>query len=256
MKINQKSQLGLLFTQEMRDFILRNQSAIIDSFPIKDLADKYKNQVKDIISDENNKNYIFTKTAIEVCNKIKIDKFEPTAIKIKSYKKITFLLGDDRFYRFIFKDNELYGLIGRIENKETFPQFRYCTFKIYPELDTVNYPDNPENYMQDKYFAEFLRLLIFFEYSDTEIKELKPNQKTGTKREGKYFNESNKNVTIVDSNWNNIIVRNEAFGVSGHFRLQPTGEGRKERKLIYISEFTKSGYIRGVKKQEQTTNNN
>ena len=45
-----------------------------------------------------------------------------------------------------------------------------------------------------------------------------------------------------DSKWYTEINNNEAFRVSGHFRLQPYGDGTK--RLIWINEFTKNGYHR------------
>lgn len=45
-----------------------------------------------------------------------------------------------------------------------------------------------------------------------------------------------------DSKWYTEISNNESFKVSGHFRLQPYGDGT--RRLIWINEFTKKGYHR------------
>ena len=64
-------------------------------------------------------------------------------------------------------------------------------------------------------------------------------------------------VRFIDSSWLRTIVRTEGFMVSGHFRLQPYGIGRCERKLIYIQPFEKHGYVRRAKKlvyEEQNNN--
>lgn len=45
-----------------------------------------------------------------------------------------------------------------------------------------------------------------------------------------------------DSKWYTEISNDESFKVSGHFRLQPYGDGTK--RLIWINEFTKNGYHR------------
>lgn len=47
---------------------------------------------------------------------------------------------------------------------------------------------------------------------------------------------------VFDSKWYTEISNNESFKVSGHFRLQPYGDGI--RRLIWINEFTKNGYHR------------
>lgn len=47
---------------------------------------------------------------------------------------------------------------------------------------------------------------------------------------------------LFDSKWYTEISNDESFTVSGHFRLQPYGDGTK--RLIWINEFTKNGYHR------------
>lgn len=55
-------------------------------------------------------------------------------------------------------------------------------------------------------------------------------------------------ITYLDCSWLKTIVRTEGFLVRGHFRLQPCGEKRLERKLIYIEPFQKHGYTRTAKR--------
>ena len=84
-------------------------------------------------------------------------------------------------------------------------------------------------------------------YSDTEFKFVESKKKIGTRKKG-YKNNTNYDFTIIDSVWNNIIVRKEGFNVSGHLRLQPCGIQSMDRKLIWITEHKKHGYVRGLKK--------
>ena len=51
-------------------------------------------------------------------------------------------------------------------------------------------------------------------------------------------------IDYFDCSWYTTIVRNEGFSVRGHFRLQPCGKGKQDKKLIYIHEFQKHGYVR------------
>lgn len=50
--------------------------------------------------------------------------------------------------------------------------------------------------------------------------------------------------TLYDENEKTI----NPFAVTGHFRNQPIGPGRKETKLIYIDQFMKTGYTRKATK--------
>lgn len=64
----------------------------------------------------------------------------------------------------------------------------------------------------------------------------------------KYVNDTDSDITILDSTWFTTLVKSEGFKVRGHFRLQPYGIGMQEKKLIWIKDFEKSGYTREAKK--------
>ncbi len=67
-------------------------------------------------------------------------------------------------------------------------------------------------------------------------KDIKKNNKTRT------VTVSGLDYYLFDSKWYTEISNDESFQVSGHFRLQPYGDGT--RRLIWINEFTKHGYHR------------
>ena len=62
-------------------------------------------------------------------------------------------------------------------------------------------------------------------------------------------NKTNLNIIILDCHWFTELIRSVAFGVIGHFRWQPCGEGRQLRKLIWIADFEKEGYRRRATKE-------
>ncbi len=70
----------------------------------------------------------------------------------------------------------------------------------------------------------------------TTKKEVKINKKT------QIVTEAGLDYYEFDSKWYTKISNDESFQVSGHFRLQPYGDGT--RRLIWINEFTKNGYHR------------
>lgn len=113
----------------------------------------------------------------------------------------------------------------------------------------LHFPPDERN--EDFYneMMEFTRLLIFTELVDVETVELGPKQSTGTRKQGKWLNESNGNIKIVDSSWNKILVKGQSFSVTGHVRMQPCGPGLKYRIPIWIDEFQKEGYTRNALKQ-------
>ena len=93
------------------------------------------------------------------------------------------------------------------------------------------------------------RLLCFMFLTENDEIELKPGQKTGTKKSGKVINSLQQNVIIVNSRWNTTIISSGKFGVRGHFRLQPCGPGRSEYTTIFIDPFIKTGITRKAKSE-------
>lgn len=127
-----------------------------------------------------------------------------------------------------------------------------------PSLCTMihRYSAGTKVYMSDKghaagvtdisIFADILSLLLFLKYCDQETKIV--NAKRREHHAGvKYVNETPQNIEILDSTWFTTIVRSEGFKVGGHFRMQPCGPERSQRKLIWISDFEKTGYTRTAK---------
>ena len=51
-------------------------------------------------------------------------------------------------------------------------------------------------------------------------------------------------IRKIDMRYITTVIRDEEFGVRGHWRMQPYGPGRKQRRLRYISPFVKHGYHR------------
>jgi len=90
----------------------------------------------------------------------------------------------------------------------------------------------------------FLSTITFKQFAEIETKEIggKDYPKKVKIGKEKYLNESPCQINVLDSKWFTHTVRSDGFKVSGHFRLQPFGEGMKKRKLIYIEDFEKSGY--------------
>jgi hypothetical protein len=119
----------------------------------------------------------------------------------------------------------------------------------------IKLPDDKYNFgfaqFSCEYFAKnILILCAFMEFSEIDEKILYP--KTGKFIYNcKYVNNTDKSIRVLDSSWYTSLIRSEGFNVRGHFRLQPIGEGRKERKLIWINDFQKEGYVREAKKLKE-----
>lgn len=90
--------------------------------------------------------------------------------------------------------------------------------------------------------------ILFCHFADVDVKFVaRPGSREARLQSGDkdaYVNDTQFNVCHLTARYYTTISRDESFGVRGHFRMQPFGTGRAERKLIYISPFTKNGYHR------------
>lgn len=93
--------------------------------------------------------------------------------------------------------------------------------------------------------------LLFKKYVEIEQKVIggKNNPKKLRCAGEKHMTDLAMPVTIIDSTYYTRTVRTNGFTVSGHWRWQPCGAGLKDKKLIWIKEFDKSGYTRRAKKE-------
>lgn len=278
MKINSQSQLGVDISKGILEGIIDTQwnnsiskledpekkkifaHQFIELFGDEAFAgEKITNILKSIGMPPNaihfakNRNYLLTNTAIDHANRIKIDedKFDVRFLSKVNSKKVTFLLGKNKFIRYVKTGSRIHaGLVSVSPMPGGYQYVHFCAFKIFTDTGKILYADKPDSPLSDENFLLFIRLLIFTELSELEIIELKPKQKTGTKKQGKYINDSQRPVIIVDSGWNKMLIRADGFSVRGHFRLQPCGENREDRKLIFVNEYEKKGYVRKPKNPE------
>lgn len=146
----------------------------------------------------------------------------------------TLLMGRDEFAKVVRKGP---AVIGYYWNQKTDIAFE---FGFDLETEGYYFPQT-----QKEAFNRIAKILTFILLGDIETLFLDPGKSNNKpKNSGKIINTSRVPVTIVDSRWNTIVVRTDGFGVRGHFRLQPCGAGRADRKLVWIAAFEKHGYTR------------
>jgi hypothetical protein len=268
MKIQENNQLGLLydkfpnlgdkFKQQHLDYLretLKPNSeeefemglTALMRFPVVETIERLTNHT-------DYKNHLITDTAKEIASKIKVgDNFNFKLLDTIKEQRSTYLLGKTKFVRFDIKGSNIFILLVQ-SNKpltEGNVQMYYRMFRIDTAEGSINIQrdasDAEKQVMLDT-AKELIQLLIFINLSDVEVHDLPPNRKTGTRKSGSFKNETDVKITVVDSSWNKIIIRTEAFNVSGHLRLQACGPNFSERKLVWINPYKKEGYIRKPKK--------
>lgn len=188
-----------------------------------------------IISDEDSSYYFICSSVFKAAELIKInEKFTGRTFKDIEYGKYTYLIGKQTMIRFICVKGAIQGFYYNEKERKAFEFGSYTLDEGY--------------FYQPEYAKEFtmiMQLIAFVELGDIEVKILDAGRNNGGKKNvDKVTNTSNNSVYVVDSSWNQIIIRTDGFAVRGHFRLQPCGPGHKDRELIWIDAFKKHGYKR------------
>jgi hypothetical protein len=264
MLINSKTQLGISISEsdEMQLKIIATQVANLrlraPYVEQQELDAGIKNVNELVLNDLNyrNNNFLVRATAMQMVEKIPLnEKFDIKFLRNLPMKKATFLLGGERAFRYYRTQDNVYAVFFGLN--KGYLSWRFLRIDLVngdiliPKLGAGNSDEAgfvPEtNALQENEFQLFVKLLLFVELSELSVEVLTPNKKIGTRREGKFFNQSHSNITLVDSKWNVISVRTEGFTVSGHWRMQPHGADRTQRRLIWVDTFEKKGYIRKPK---------
>ena len=222
----------------------------------------------------NTKTYLLKDEAQALAKKIPLDKFNYSILKQVADKKCMYLMGRELAFKFYtYKDN-LYGVYFKMINNDKVSEksLEWAFFRIDLETNEVfliedetgektyigddTYINEARQHnskpLNDKYFKCFIQTLLFIELSDLDVQLIEPNKKIGKTKKDKIINRSKSDVIVVTSKWNVISVRGDSFLVNGHWRMQPCGINRANRKLIYVDTFEKKGYIKRSKKQSQT----
>lgn len=127
-----------------------------------------------------------------------------------------------------------------------------ANFKSYPTVPPLVKIDLHDDVMNVALMA-ILSAELFINFAEVETKTMTPNSQIWDERgvTAVYNNKTKNNITVIDSTWYTNLVSSGAFKVRGHFRLQPYGAGRSQKRLQWISDFEKSGYTRRAKIENQ-----
>lgn len=182
--------------------------------------------------------FLITKGVYFPSAKIKIgENFTTASLSNMKFGRHSYLMGRDKFCLLDVSEGLILG--SYIDIKKS------VAFKFLFDLKKNSWY-SPSNYVDE--FSEITKIIVFINLGDIEVTEIERNKSNGkSKKEGKIVNKFDLSVFVVDSSWNQLIIRSDGFAVSGHFRMQPCGKGMLNRKLIWINAFQKKGYVRKPK---------
>lgn len=214
----------------------------------KRLTDTYA-----MLLNENNKNYIVTHSVLGLLDLLKVFKdgknYDWTVFKNIKEGKYTFILPGNKLLR-MFVQNETIWFF-HLEENDIKGNTSHLDWVMFFFDRITGAPCEHYSHLDVKLLEPFVySLLCFIFLTKNDEIELKPGQKSGTKKSGKVINSLQQNITIINSRWNTTVITSGSFGVCGHFRLQPTGIGRTDTTLIFIDPYIKEGITRKAKALE------
>jgi len=211
----------------------------------------------DLVRKENQTPYIITESVLENLSLLKISKkgehFDWTFFKNLKDQKVTFILPDNVLIRMVIHGEiiNLFHLGFNFTTKTREKGEGHMKWIMYfLNRNTGELCEHFEHQDVKDIEETVYKFLCFFYLSDNQEEIIMPGKVHGTRKSGKVLNNFNFPITIVNSKWNITSIRNEGFGVSGHFATRWTGAGRNIPKVVFIEPFEKEGYIRKAKKPE------
>ena len=203
--------------------------------------------------DKDNKSYVVSNSVVDNLDMLKINKkddhYNWDVFKHLSAQKITFIFQDGSLLRMVISEDTIWFCHIKFKFKKGDDNHGGMhTVMFYIEKDTMKLCDHfnhPDVIGLEEHIYKFL---CFFYLTENTEEIIPPGRVHGTRKTGKVSNDFRFPITIVTSKWNVTTIRTEAFGVRGHFRVQPCGAGRSNYEIIFIAPFEKSGYIRKAQK--------
>lgn len=152
---------------------------------------------------------------------------------------------------FILLDNDKSGII-KIERYGTDLHFVYIRNLKLGDFNSSHNDiiTNSYNLISKEFSLEptegsifVIQIIAYLFFGEITSRYIKAHDSLRLNSYSRILNNTKTDIVFVDTLWRERIS-SEGFKVRGHFRLQPVGEGRSSKKLIWIEEYNKHGYNR------------
>lgn len=256
MKINENTLINIVQT---KDYITHHTNFINNVKP-KDIRNflTYEKKINFFNATNTFRKLILSSNVI---NDIDNNYFCSKDIRYKVLKTLpnrtdSIMIDENTLLRYIKTDDEIICCFDYVGNNKKDNLFNFFFF-IDLENETIkidNYEYLTKDYISyekfvDEFFSRFMLVVTYLELTPITTIILDSGKKVGTKKAGKYFNETNKRFILVTSDWNVEKIDLRDIHVRGHWRLQPCGIGRTQYKYVYIKPYEK-GITRRLSQKE------
>jgi hypothetical protein len=233
MKLGKDSALEKLRT--LKDSLiqaLKDNSDTWDNFDNKEA-----NELLDIF--EKNK-YVFSNSVIDTLHTIKInDEFDCNILKERKTSNGIIIVDSNELYIFQQIEDKLKVINFTVSIKDDYSDIQLFTFNLNQNEKII------DKNIETEVWKKFIRCLIYLDFLPTETKYIKPNEKFGTRKQGKIINETEYKVILVTKAWNQEYKTRPKtkFYSKEHWGIRWTGVRRQIPKVTFIK-----GSIKGLNK--------
>jgi hypothetical protein len=198
-------------------------------------------------SPRNLKRYFITKTVQEGADLIKfdLDKVDLRMFKVLPNMQCLYIPNKDEMFRFEKNDHRINVLYYHREHLGLMDDIKYDSYSVILEDEEIMLGMLPG---QDKDAAvRLLKLILFIEVGEISFTHCRAHGGKvvfGKGGDDKLKNESGVDVTVVNSNWNRMVIVQGGYGVRGHFKMIWCGEGRKKLERRWWSAHSRGTHVR------------
>ncbi|MCH4824621.1 hypothetical protein ML462_15715 [Gramella lutea] len=224
MKIDKDSSLQILFNNKDR-FI----NELKDNSPEWEESDNEK--ISSFLDISEKDKYVFAQTVIDTLDTIKIkDEFDCNILKNRKSESGIIILDQSELYIFEEFEGKLKVMNFIVSLKDDYSDFLMFTFDLNENKKIV------ATNIETEVWKKFLRCLIYLDFLPTEIKYVKPNEKTGTRKQGKVINKTDQKLILVTKAWNQEYQTEPGtkFFSKPHWGIRWTGPGRTISTVTWI----------------------
>jgi hypothetical protein len=233
MKLGKDSALEKLRT--LKDSLIQALKDNSDTWD--NLDNKEANELLDIF--EKNK-YVFSNSVIDTLHTIKInDEFDCNILKERKTSNGIIILDSNELYIFQQIGDKLKVINFTVSIKDDYSDIQLFTFNLNQNEKII------DKNIETEVWKKFIRCLIYLDFLPTETKYIKPNEKFGTRKQGKIINETEYKVILVTKAWNQEYKTRPKtkFYSKEHWGIRWTGVRRQIPKVTFIK-----GSIKGLNK--------
>ncbi|SDY12732.1 hypothetical protein SAMN05444411_1324 [Lutibacter oricola] len=233
MKLGEDSSLEILRTS--KDNLIHKLKEKSPTW--EDSDDIEINQLLDVY--EKNK-YVFSNSVIDTLYTIKVnDEFDCNILKERKTLNGIIILDSTELYIFQEIGEKLKVMNFKVSIKDDYSDIKIFTFNLNENEKII-----AEN-IETEVWKKFLRCLIYLDFLPTETKYINPNEKFGTRKQGKVINKTDHKIILVTKAWNQEYKTkpNTKFYSKAHWGIRWTGSGRTTPKITFIK-----GSLKGLNK--------